>query len=382
MRTVAIIPARGGSKGVPGKNLSRVGGVPLVARAVRAARAAPSVDGVFVSTDDATIAAAAQAAGADIIERPAAIAGDLASSEAALLHALDTLAERGITPEILAFLQATSPFIDGAALDAAVTAVVADSYDSMFAAFETYAFLWQPQDDSAVGVNHDHSFRPRRQDRDPHYQESGAFYVMKVAGFRESGFRFFGRVGIAEVPASTGIEIDDRHELAVARALAPVLDRPIPVDVDALVMDFDGVHTPDTAVLDEHGVESVIVSRSDGMGISLLRSAGLPMLILSREVNPVVAARAAKLNIEVAHNVQDKLPALQQWCAANDVVLDRVAFIGNDLPDLECLEAVGWGVVPADAHPRAKAAARVVLTRGGGQGAVRELAELILAARN
>lgn len=380
-QAIAIIPARGGSKGVPGKNVARVGGVPLVARAVRAALAAPSIDAVYVSTDDAAVAAAARDAGAEVIERPAEIAGDTATSESALLHSLDTLAVSGVRPRALAFLQATSPFIDSAALEAAVSQVVAGEYDSMFSAFETYAFLWQPGAQGAVGVNHDHSFRPRRQDRDPHFQETGAFYVMDVAGFRARGFRFFGRVGIAEVDPSTGVEIDAVHELELARALAPVLDAPEPIDVDALVMDFDGVHTDDTATVDQRGVESVRVSRSDGMGISLLRAAGVPMLILSKERNPVVAARAAKLGVEVLHAVDDKDAAIREWCSGHGLDLARVAYVGNDINDVPALTVVGWPVVVPDAHPEAARAARVTLTRPGGAGALRELSERILAAR-
>ena len=106
------------------------------------------------------------------------------------------------------------------------------------------------------------------------------------------------------------------------------------------------------------------------------------MLILSREENPVVAARAAKLRIEVSHDVQDKLPFLRAWCHERGIGLDRVAYVGNDLPDLPCLEAVGWPVVPADAHPRARAAARLVLTRPGGHGAIREVADRILQGRD
>ncbi|WP_062464897.1 acylneuraminate cytidylyltransferase [Demequina soli] len=379
---IAIIPARGGSKGVPGKNVARVGGVPLVARAARAALAAPSIDAVYVSTDDEAIADAARAVGAQVIARPAEIAGDTATSESALLHALDVLEQQGIRPRALAFLQATSPFIDTAALDGAVGEVLAGTYDSMFSAFETYAFLWQRTDAGAAGVNHDHSFRPRRQDREPHYQETGAFYVMDVAGFRERGFRFFGRVGIAEVDASTGVEIDAVHELDLARALAPVVDTREPVDVDALVMDFDGVHTDDTVVVDQHGVESVRVSRSDGMGIGLLRATGLPMLILSKERNPVVAARAAKLGVEVMHAVDDKATALRAWCEDKGLDPARVAYVGNDVNDVPALEIVGWPVVVPDAHGDAARRARVTLTRPGGAGALRELAELILAARD
>ncbi|HWH96886.1 MAG TPA: NTP transferase domain-containing protein, partial [Pseudolysinimonas sp.] len=117
---VAVIPARGGSKGVPGKNLRRVGGMPLIGRAVAAARAASRVDRVVVSTDDDEIAAVAREWGAEVVDRPAALAGDTASSESALMHTLDTLRSRGVETGILVFLQATSPFIDPADLDDAI----------------------------------------------------------------------------------------------------------------------------------------------------------------------------------------------------------------------------------------------------------------------
>ena len=139
-RVIAIIPARGGSKGVPGKNLKTVGGVSLVARAVTSAMAAHRIDEVFVSTDSSEIAAAARAAGAAVIDRPESLAGDESSSEAALLHALDQFDEQ---PGILVFIQATSPFIDPAGLDSAVHRVVSGEADVVFAARETHAFLWQ-----------------------------------------------------------------------------------------------------------------------------------------------------------------------------------------------------------------------------------------------
>jgi len=257
----------------------------------------------------------------------------------------------------------------------------------VFAAFETYAFLWQQSADGAVGVNHDHSFRPRRQDREPHFQETGAFYVMDTAGFVEREFRFFGRVGIQQTLAARAVEIDDQDELAISRLLAPHFDAERAVEqialegIGALVMDFDGVHTDDLVWVDQDGRESVAASRSDGMGIGMLRQAGLPMLILSKEQNPVVAARAAKLKIEAIHGIDDKLPILRQWCAENGVPLDRVAYVGNDVNDAACLRAVGWPVVVANAHPDIISLGRLVLNRNGGSGAIRELAEIILAGR-
>lgn len=382
MRIGAVILARGGSKGVPGKNVALVGGVPLVARAVRAARAASRVDMVLVSTDDREIAAAARAAGAGVIDRPAAIAGDTASSEAALLHALDLLRAEGRPLDVIVFIQPTSPFILASDIDAAVDRVASGEADVAFSAFESYAFLWAATPDGAIGVNHDHSRRPRRQDRDPHYQETGAFYVMRVDGFERAGFRFFGRIVVQPVSEDWAIEIDTPAELERARMLAPGFRDPAqsewPTRVAGIVTDFDGVHTDDTALTLQDGTEGVIVSRSDGTGIELLVRAGIPFLILSKESNPVVTARAAKLGVEVLQQVHEKGATISAWADAKGIDLADVVYVGNDVNDLPAMALVGWPVAVADARPEVRAAARTVLSRTGGRGAIRELADGLL----
>lgn len=392
--TIAIIPARGGSKGVPRKNLRRVGGVPLIARAIASAREAARIDRVIVSTDDAEIAAVAREWGAEVVDRPAELSGDAASSESALEHALDALNERGIRTGILVFLQATSPFIDPNDLDAAVARVAAGESDSVFSAVESWGFLWRLGVDGASGINHAAATRPRRQDRELEYLETGAFYVMDAAGFRRERHRFFGRVGIAVVAERTAIEIDTEEQLALAEALVStrpsvystgegVSIRPSAYStgvsgVDAVVTDFDGVHTDDSVLIGQDGSEYVTVSRSDGMGVARLRAAGIPLLILSTETNPVVGARARKLGVEVVQGSADKADALVRWAAGRGIPLERIAYLGNDVNDLGCLELVGWPIAVADAHPLVLAAARLVLTTPGGAGAVRELAELVL----
>lgn len=377
---VAIIPARGGSRGVPRKNVLPVGGVPLVARAVAAARAAARVDVVVVTTDDPEIAETARIAGARVVERPADLAGSTASSESALLHALDALEAGGITATTVVFLQATSPFIEPAAIDRGVEMVTGGAFDSVFSAYETYGFLWARDATAhATAINHDASHRPRRQDREPHYLETGAFYVFDAPGFRRARHRFFGAIGIVEVPEQSAVEIDDHSQLALARAIAPLLDVPARIDVDAVVTDFDGVHTDDTALVDADGSEHVRVSRSDGMGVARLRRAGVPVLILSTETNPVVGARAAKLKVDVLQAIDDKATALRQWADIRGIPLARIAYLGNDVNDLDAMALVGWPVAVADARPEVRAAARRVLSRPGGHGAVRELADLVLA---
>ncbi len=383
VRVVAVIPARAGSQGIPGKNLAPVAGRSLVARAVHAAVAARRVDAVYVSTDGERIAAEAERAGGRVIDRPADLAGHTASSEAALLHALEVLAAGGVHPEVLLFLQATSPFIDPQDLDAAVERVLAGEADVVFSATASHAFHWRvAADGSAVAVGHDAAVRPRRQDREPEYRETGAFYALRADGFREARHRFFGRVELAEVEPRGAIDVDEPADLLTAAAVAPLLE-PVPsIDVDAVVTDFDGVHTDDRASVATDGTERVVVNRRDGMGVRMLREAGVPLLILSTETNPVVAARAAKLRVDVLHGVDDKAGALRAWSADAGIALDRVAYLGNDVNDLGALGAVGWPIAVADAHPAVLAAARHVLTRRGGDGAVRELADLVLTHRN
>ncbi|WP_308169539.1 N-acetylneuraminate synthase family protein [Acrocarpospora catenulata] len=377
---LAVVPARGGSVGVPLKNLAKVGGTPLVSRAVLACVRAELVDTVVVSTDHAGIAETAEHAGARIVDRPAELSGGTASSESAVLHALDALAaaDGAEDPEIVILVQCTSAFIDPKDLDAAVAKVRDGQADVVFSAMETFEFVWTAD---GQGINHDRSYRPRRQDREPHYRETGAFYVMRTAGFRSSGHRFFGTVAVQPVPAVHAVEVDTTEDLEIVRALAHVVDVPQPIDVDAVITDFDGVHTDDRAYVDSEGREMVAVSRSDGMGVALLKRSGVKLLVLSTEQNPVVSARARKLGVPVLQGLSTKQTALRDWLTIEGLDPARVAYVGNDLNDLGCMSLVGWPIAVPDAHPRVRAAARVVLTQAGGAGAVRELCDRVLAAR-
>ncbi|MET8670516.1 acylneuraminate cytidylyltransferase [Streptomyces albidoflavus] len=390
-RVLAVIPARGGSKGVPGKNLAEVGGVPLVARAVHACRTARLVSEVLVSTDDPAIAEAARAAGATTVERPAPLSGDTATSEAAVLHALDTdEARHGRLADVVLLVQCTSPFLTADDVDG-VTAAVLEGADTAVTAAPFHGFLWRDLATGATpssghGVNHDAAHRPRRQDRPEDLLETGAAYAMRGDGFRAVRHRFFGRTALVRTDPARVLEIDDPHDLARARALAPLLDRneapgarrPGPGDVDAVVLDFDGTQTDDTVQIDAEGRERVSVHRGDGLGIAALRDAGIPLLILSTEQNPVVTARARKLRIPVLHGVDRKDEALKQWCDEQGVDHARVLYAGNDANDLPCFALAGWPVAVASAHEPVRRAARAVTTAPGGRGAVREIASWLL----
>ncbi|MFC7639896.1 cytidylyltransferase domain-containing protein [Streptosporangium lutulentum] len=335
---------------------------------MRACVRAELIDEVVVSTDHAEIAEVARAAGATVIDRPGELSGATASSESAVLHVLDHMSD---VPDVVILVQCTSAFIDPADLDTAITKVLDGTADVVFSGLETHEFLWSA---NGAGVNHDPSFRPRRQDREPHFRETGAFYVMRTEGLREHGHRFFGSVAVQPVPSRHAIEVDNPEDLEMVRALAPFVDRPEPIDVDAVITDFDGVHTDDRAYIDQDGHEMVAVSRSDGMGISLLRRSGVKLMIMSTEQNPVVAARARKLGVPVLQGLTDKRTVLRDWLTIEGLDPARVAYIGNDVNDLGPMSDVGWPITVPDAHPKVRAAARVVLTKAGGAGAVRSCA--------
>jgi len=214
---LALIPARGGSKGIPGKNLQQVGGVPLVCRSIRAAQASNAVGRVVVSTDDDAIAAAATAEGAGVIRRPAAIAGDTASSESALLHALELLEQQGPLEAELVFLQCTSPFTTGEQIDAVLSTLKAKNCNSSLAVTPFHGFLWRAD---GRGINHaPDQPRQRRQELEPGFLETGGIYAMKIPAFRSSGNRFCPPC-TPTVVDHVGPEIDTPEDLALCRSIA------------------------------------------------------------------------------------------------------------------------------------------------------------------
>jgi YrbI family 3-deoxy-D-manno-octulosonate 8-phosphate phosphatase len=378
MSTVAIIPARGGSKGITDKNLQPVHGVPLVVRAIRAATMASSIDAVYVSTDSERIAAVSRSNGAEVITRPDDISGDTASSESAILHAIDNIP--GV--DTVVFIQATSPFIDPSDIDKACDMVNSAQYDMVLSGTEDHGFRWELRDGSFRPIGHEASSRPRRQDLPHRILETGAFYVFKAKGIKEAGSRFHGRIGVVEVSKRDALEIDTLDDLQMARELALDSEPSGALShIEAVVFDFDGVHTDDHVYLTQEGVESVRLKRGDGMGISLLKKAGYPVLILSTEKNPVVTARAKKLGIDVLQGQDDKAAALEGWLKKKKIPASDVVYVGNDINDEGCLTLVGWPVVVADAHPSVRPLARMILTNKGGLGAVRELCDLVLNSR-
>lgn len=145
-----------------------------------------------------------------------------------------------------------------------------------------------------------------------------------------------------------------------------------------IVFDFDGVLTDNRVLVLQDGQEAVFCNRADGLAFDMFRRAKIPAIIMSTEKNPVVAARAAKLKVHCLQGLGDKASALRDYCRKEGIELDRVAFVGNDLNDLEAMKLVRYPLAVADAHSDTKAVAWLVLATKGGDGVAREIAERLL----
>ncbi len=212
---VAIIPARGGSKGLPQKNVMSLNGLPLICHSIKAALAAMTVDKVIVSTDCPKIKEIAEAFGAIVVTRPPEISGDKASSEEALLHVLRQ--NKWKDGDLTIFLQCTSPLTTSADIDGTVNVLRSSEADSALAVTHFHRFLW---DGHGTGINHNANCnRQLRQDIPSQYLETGAVYVMKTTGFLQHKHRFFGKIAFYVMPQYQALEIDTSFDFEMAEFL-------------------------------------------------------------------------------------------------------------------------------------------------------------------
>ena len=372
-KIIAIIPARGGSKGIPGKNIRIVGGKPLLAWSIEQARQTAAICRVFVSTDSAEIAQVARDYGAEVIQRPQEISGDTASSESCLLHALDFLKHSlNLEPDLVAFLQATSPLRGTEDIGNAIQLLERERADSLFSACRVEGFVWRVDKAEQVrSFSYDHLARPRRQDAPEDLIENGSIYVFKPWVLRQGNNRLGGKIAVYRMPALISFQIDEPADLELIEALMDFRQRMwgrtdpegigqtsapnklkgrqldsnhLAIDASArgaadtgqfsvvklLVLDFDGVLTDNRVIVQQDGTESVSCSRGDGLGIELLKKTGMDIVVISKEKNPVVTARCRKLGIECIQACDDKLTSLKQGAASRNLKPTEIAYVGND----------------------------------------------------
>ena len=398
---LALIPARGGSKGIPRKNIRNFAGYPLIAWSIAAAKQSASVTRVIVSTDDDEIAAVARQFGAETpFLRPAEFAQDKTTDLPVFEHALKWLAENeGYHPDVVVQLRPTSPIRPRGLVDKAIEILLAhpdaDSVRGVVAAGQNPHKMWRLTDENSPMKNLlpvegiDEPYNAPRQILPPVYWQTGhidAIRAETILNGSMSGKNIYPLI----IDSVFTVDIDNlqdwaRYEHLVATGGLDMVwagraRRPMPASVKMIVSDFDGVITDNRVWTSEEGLETVVASRSDSMHVRTLHERGVEVMILSSEPNPVVRARAEKMGVEAIHgiDIRGKGEALKQLLAEKKVDAANVVYIGNDLNDLPCFEIAGWAVAVSDAYPEVLQAADHVLSKPGGHGAVRELCEMVL----
>jgi N-acylneuraminate cytidylyltransferase len=233
MRVLAVIPARGGSKGIPNKNILPIGGRPLLGRTIQAVRSCPLVNDVVVTTDSRVIAELARHYGADVVERPQVLAGDQVSSEAALLHACADWEQRtGFRYDLLLLPQNTSPFHDGADIEKIITMMSSGSFNSCITVVRTYRYFWNRREDDTAWMMHQK--RAPRQQRSPLYEEAGSLYCVRYDHFQKTGNLFADPTGLMEVPWWKSVELDEPSDVELAELVCAMHDGCAAAGTDSL----------------------------------------------------------------------------------------------------------------------------------------------------
>ncbi len=400
---LALVPARGGSKGIPRKNVRDFAGYPLLAWSIAAGLQARSVNRVIVSTDDEEMAAVAREFGAETpFLRPPELAQDDTTDLPVFEHALRALGGEGYKPDVVVQLRPTSPIRPPNCVDDAVKVLLthpdADSVRGVVTAGQNPHKMWRVNGQDAPmtpllqvkGIAE--PYNAPRQSLPPVHWQTGHVDAIRIATILNKHSMSGDKVYPLVIDSRYTIDIDNlsdwaRYETLVYSGSLEMVTpgrrpRPMPEQIELIVSDFDGVITDNQVWTDQHGNETVMASRSDSMHIRELRNRGIPVVILSSEPNPVVAARAAKMGqVEVVQgiDINGKGQALRDLLSRKGVDAANAVYIGNDLNDLPCFEIVGWAVAVADAVPPVRRAADYVLKAAGGHGAVREVCDMVLA---
>jgi YrbI family 3-deoxy-D-manno-octulosonate 8-phosphate phosphatase len=398
---LALIPARGGSKGIPRKNIRSFAGYPLIAWSIAAAKRAELVARVVVSTDDEEIAAVAREWGAETpFLRPIELAQDKTIDLPVFEHALKWLEDvEGYRPELIVQLRPTSPIRPRTMVDDAIRVLLehkdADCVRGVVPAAQNPYKMWRfngedrPLNPLLAVDGIPEPYNAPRQILPSTYWQTGHIDVIRDSTITQKKSLTGDNIYPLLIDPKYTVDIDTLQDWAKYEALvysgleivSPGKPRKrMPETIKMIICDFDGVVTDNLVFTDEDGKESVAASRSDSMQIKKLRELGVEVMIISSEPNAVVQARAKKMGVEAIHNVglHDKGRVMREVLQQKNIRAENVIYLGNDLNDLPCFEIAGWSVAVADAYAEVLRAADHVLTKTGGHGAIRELCEMVL----
>lgn len=380
---IAFIPARGGSKGIPGKNIKLFSGMPLVYWTLSELQKTDLIDKIILATDCESIKKIVNSFCLDKVEvfdRSEENSKDQSSTESVIL---EYLTKSNVDKENnFMLVQATSPLTTSENFSESIELYKSGKYDSILSCARTKRFFWS---ENGVAENYDFKNRPRRQDFKGSLIENGAIYINKVKNILKYHNRISGNIGVYEMPEYTSVEIDEEEDWIIAESFMRkfVLKHDSSSSkIKLFVSDVDGVMTDAGMYYSENGDELKKFNTHDGMAFQILREKGIKTAIITSEETSIVKRRAEKLKVDYLfqgkkHN--GKLEAVKKICFNEGIELKNVVYIGDDINCFELLSSVGFPACPYDALDEIKAIPNIeILNKKGGEGVVREYVNFLI----
>lgn len=389
-KIVALIPVRGGSKSIPLKNIKNINNRPLVYWVIDAAINCTYIDKIYISTDSYLIKDKINEYREinknnqniyklECIDRGENTATDTASTESVMLE----FAQKHKF-NIIVLIQATSPFTTTKDLTEALELFNMGDYDSLLSVVRQKRFFWEQKNGLSYPLNYDPAHRPRRQDFPGVFVENGAIYITTKKALLNSGCRLSGKIGLYEMDENSYYEIDEPSDWPIVEILlkknkTDMNIKKIISQIKMVLTDCDGVLTDGGMYYSENGDEFKKFNTKDGMAVELLRKKGIITGIITGEDRSLVKRRTEKIGVdELYMGIKNKLEIVRSLCKKYNLNLKEVAYLGDDINDLQVIKKVGLGCSVADGMECVKEVADYVTKTKGGEGALREVAELIL----
>jgi len=378
---ISVIPARGGSKRIPRKNIRQLGGKPLIAHSIEQSLSSHYVDQTIVSTEDSEIAEISTKFGAKVIIRPQGLATDTTSTEPVLINVLEKLCEEGVEPDYIVLLQPTSPIRRPGDIDRAIEMLIDGLGDSLLSVRENKSFFWSRE---GRPLNYDYRARPRRQDKQWELVENGSIYITKKDLLLEERSRLGGSILTYIMPDWASFEIDTPFDFELVeyifRKKLPLSFKNIKVKL--AIFDVDGVFTDGAVYVDEQGGELLKFSRIDGKGIEMLRQAGINIAVMTSEDTVIVKERMKKLKVKYVYigvrNKEHIYESLKRKFTLKD---DEIAYCGDDLGDICIIKKAGFAACPKNAVDSVKSECNYISPYRGGAGFVRDVCDMIIRSK-
>lgn len=385
---VVFIPVRGGSKSIPLKNIKEICGKPLVYWAAKASCESKFVDKVYIATDSNVIKEKVMEftqnsseqfwSKLQVISRNSENASDTASTESVMAEFSEKYEYDNI-----ALVQATSPLITADELNRGFELISSHEADSVLSVVRQKRFNWCiDREGFAHPENYDINRRPRRQEFDGYLVENGAFYITSKKLFEKSLNRLSGRIKVVEMPQESYLEIDEPLDWVIIENLLKRRNEKPQNDghkIKLFICDCDGCLTDGGMYYSESGDELKKFNTKDGMAFELLRKMDIKTGIITGEKTNLLRRRAEKIKADFfVDGCKNKIEALEKICSDTKIKMEEIAYVGDDINDLEAIKRVGISCCPKDAVTEVKKVVSYISEKKGGEGVIREFVDFLI----